>query len=135
MVRSRLSKVAVLDDDQDAASSVADLLSTQGLSAYAFTTAGSLVSAAKVESFSAFVVDWLLGDSNATGLIEELRGNPALADVPFFLLSGNLAVSGVPSDLELAQVIRLHNLHYRVKPYSLIALARELLEALDNAPI
>jgi DNA-binding NtrC family response regulator len=129
---SRGAKVAVLDDDQDAAASIAELLVRQGLNATAFTSTQGLVAATQSETFAAFVLDWLVGDTTAASLIAQLRAKPALVNAPMFLLSGNLSVGGVPSDPELAQAIRLHRLHYRVKPCSAIVLARELLNALGK---
>lgn len=125
-------KVAVLDDDQDAAASIAAILTQQGLDAAPFTTSESLEAATRHEQFAAFVLDWLLGDTTAATLIVKLRADPALAKAPIFLLSGNLALGGVPSDPDLAAAIRQYQLAYRPKPYSSIRLARDIVQALEQ---
>jgi DNA-binding NtrC family response regulator len=131
--RLNASKVAVLDDDEDAASSIADILSQQGFDALAFSTAESLEAAAAQDQFAAFVLDWLLGDTTAATLIVKLRAVPSLANAPIFLLSGNLAVGGVPSDPDLAAAILQYRLEYRSKPYSSVRLARDLTKAMKEA--
>ncbi len=124
------SKVAVLDDDRDTATSIADLLTRQGFLASAYSNAQSLETAAGRDGFVAFVLDWMLGEGTAAGLIVKLRADPALARAPIFLLSGNLAVSGVPHDPDLVSAIRDYQLHFRSKPYSSVLLAKELASAL-----
>jgi FixJ family two-component response regulator len=131
--RLNATKVAVLDDDEDAASSIADILSQQGFDALAFSTAESLEAAAALDQFAAFVLDWLLGDTTAATLIVKLRAVPSLANAPIFLLSGNLAVGGVPSDPDLAAAILQYRLEYRSKPYSSVRLARDLTKAMKEA--
>lgn len=131
--RLNATKVAVLDDDEDAASSIADILSQQGFDALAFSTAESLEAAAAQDQFAAFVLDWLLGDTTAATLIVKLRAVPSLANAPIFLLSGNLAVGGVPSDPDLAAAILQYRLEYRSKPYSSVRLARDLTKAMKEA--
>lgn len=125
-----MSKVAVLDDDPDAVASITAILNQRGLLAASFTGAEELARAFERERFSAYVLDWLLGDSTAESLIATLRSSSAAGEVPIFLLSGNLAVGGVPSDPELAAAIRQYRLEYRAKPYSMMKLAQDLLSAL-----
>lgn len=126
------SKVAVLDDDPDAVASIAAILNQRGLLAVSFTSAEEVARCAPNEGFSAYVLDWLLGDSTAASLIATLRSNPESAQAPIFLLSGNLAVGGVPSDPDLAAAIRQYRLEYRAKPYSMMKLAQDLLSALKR---
>lgn len=120
----------MLDDDPDAAASIAAILSQRGLSAVSFTHADDVARAAQQECFCAYVLDWLLGDSTADSLIATLRSDPRSSKAPIFLLSGNLAVSGVPSDQDLVTAIRQYDLVYRAKPYSMIKLAQDLLSAI-----
>ena len=55
-----------------------------------------------------------------------------VALTPIFLLSGNLAVGGVPSDVALSQAIERHQLFYRAKPYSMVKLAKDLHHCLTG---
>jgi len=126
------SKVAVLDDDPDAVASIAAILNQRGLLAVSFTSAEEVARCAQQERFSAYVLDWLLGNSTAVSLIATLRSKPESAEVPIFLLSGNLAVGGVPSDPDLAAAIQQYRLEYRAKPYSMMKLAQDLSNALKR---
>lgn len=125
-------KVAVLDDDEDVVASIVAVLKQKGVEAAPFTSAESLEAATCQQTFSAFVLDWLLDDTTAGSLISKLRANPDMSAAPIFVLSGNLAVGGVPSDVELATAIRVYRLEYRAKPYSTVRLAKDLIAALGG---
>ena len=123
-------RVAVLDDDRDAVASVTAILNQRGFRASAFTDAGQLEDAASTGQFVAFVLDWFLGSATAAPLIARLRARQASSRAPIFLLSGNLAVGGVPSDPGLASAIDQYGLQYRAKPYSSVKLAVDLRQSL-----
>lgn len=125
-------RVAVLDDDEDVVASIAVVLRRQGISVEEFTSAAELGDAARDRGFDAYVLDWLLGDATALDLIAILRADQLARAAPIFLLSGNLAVGGVPSDAALACAIERHGLFYRAKPYSTLKLASDLHVALDG---
>jgi DNA-binding response OmpR family regulator len=125
-------RVAVLDDDQDVVVSIAAVLRRQGIRAEEFTSAAELGVAVRDRGFDAYVLDWLLGDATALDLIAILRASKIARDAPIILLSGNLAVGGVPSDEALASAIDRYGLFYRAKPYSALKLARDLHVALDG---
>ena len=124
--------VAVLDDDADVTASIAAMLRRFDLCAVEFTDPAALAAHDGEGSFDAFVLDWLLGDTTALALIQAIRARAANADAPIFLLSGNLAVGGIPSDPELLSAIEHHHLVYRAKPYSTIKLAQDLRHSLTG---
>ena len=135
MNSSPTAAVAVLDDDDDVASSLAGLLTAHGLPAVAYQSVNGLSAAIAQREFAAFVLDWFLGDTTASDLIVRLRSDLRLARAPIFLLSGNLAVGGVPQDPELIAAIRRHRLHFRAKPYSPARLAQDLVLELTKTRI
>lgn len=126
-------RVAVLDDDEDVVAAIATVLRMQGLQAQEFTSVVEFEVARRGRSFDAYVLDWLLGDVTALEIVRSLRADPVSENVPIFLLSGNLAVGGVPTDPELAAAIVRHRLFYRAKPYSARQLARDVQTACEGA--
>ena len=125
-------RVAVLDDDHEVAAAVAIVLCRTGMAAQEFTDADVLLAAACAYRFDAYVLDWLLGDITALDLIAQLRNLDSSCPAPIFLLSGNLAFDGVPTDTELAAAIRRYSLNYRAKPYSTLKLAQDLQVAMNG---
>ena len=125
-------RVAVLDDDQDVVASIGAVLERRGLSVEAFTSPHELAAAAQSMAFDAYVLDWLLGDETALDLIGILRASSFGRSAPIFLLSGNLAVGGIPSDPELARAIDRYGLSYRAKPFSTLKLASDIHVALNG---
>lgn len=126
-------RVAVLDDDADVVAAIATVLRMQGLLAQEFTSVVEFEVAKRETSFDAYVLDWLLGDLTALEIVRSLRADPVNENVPIFLLSGNLALGGVPTDPELASAIAQHRLFYRAKPYSTRQLARDIHTACKGA--
>ena len=123
----RVYRVAILDDDYDAATAVAAVLRRSDLRTAVFGTVESLLEACDDEGFDAFVLDWLLADRTTLDLVRVLRARRQSARAPIFLLSGSLAVDGFPCDPVLAHAISSYDLCYRLKPYSALRLAQELL--------
>lgn len=118
--------VAVLDDDADVVDAISTALRLRGLEVRGFIDPVELAAAARDTRFDAYVLDWLLGDVTALDIVIELRRDAAHQHTPIFLLSGNLALGGVPTDPVLAQAITAHRLFYRAKPYSTRQLARDI---------
>jgi DNA-binding response OmpR family regulator len=125
-------RIAALDDDPAAVASVTAILTQSGFEVVPYTDATQLERASWTAPFAAYVLDWYLGSTTAAGLIDALRRNPASAHSPIFLLSGNLAVGGVPTDEALAHIINRHRVQYRAKPYSGVKLAADLRLALGD---
>ena len=128
----RVCRVAVVDDDYDTATATAAVLCRSGLRAAVFSTVVSLLEACNDEEFDAFVLDWQLADSTSLDLVRTLRARDQSARAPIFLLSGSLAVKGLPCDSVMAQAIKSYDLRYRLKPYSPLRLAQELLATLHQ---
>lgn len=125
-------RVAALDDDPAAVASVTAILNKSGFEVFSFTDALQLERASRAAPFAAYVLDWYLGNTTAAALIEGLRRSPMSAHAPIFLLSGNLAVGGVPTDEALARTIDRYRVQYRAKPYSGVKLAADLRLALAD---
>jgi CheY-like chemotaxis protein len=126
MKRGLPLRVAVLDDDEDVVDAIATVLRMRGLEVHGFFCQAELAAAIRETRFDAYVLDWLLGDVTALDIVTQVRRDPANERTPIFLLSGNLALSGVPTDPVLAQTITTHRLFYRAKPYSTRQLARDI---------
>ena len=125
-------RVAALDDDLAAVASVTAILNQNGFDVVPFTDPQHLELASRAAPFAAYVLDWYLGNTTAAALIEGLRRDPRSARAPIFLLSGNLAVGGVPTDDALARTIDRHRVQYRAKPYSGVKLAADMRLALAD---
>lgn len=125
-------RIAALDDDLAAVASVTAILTQSGFDVVPYTEATQLERASRTAPFAAYVLDWYLGSTTAAGLIDALRRSPASARAPIFLLSGNLAVGGMPTDEALARTIDRHRVQYRAKPYSGVKLAADLRQALGD---
>lgn len=136
MVSSHASlhpRIAALDDDPAAVSSMTAILTQRGFEVVPYTDAEQLERAARTATpFAAYVLDWYLGNTTAAPLIEALRSHPRSALAPIFLLSGNLAVGGMPTDDALAKIIGRYRVQYRAKPYSGVKLAADLRSALGE---
>jgi CheY-like chemotaxis protein len=131
---ARSLRVAVLDDDEDVVASIAAVLRSQGLHVEEFSSTKAFLAAKDRESYDAYVVDWLLGDVTALGVVASLRSHEASRAVPIILLSGNIALAGVPTDPVLAATIEQYRLLYRAKPYSTLQLARDICSACEGDP-
>ena len=127
--------VAVLDDEIDAARPITAILNQQGLRAFFFTSQTALTASFVSQTYKAFVLDWYLGNGTAGPLIGSLRSNPIYRHVPIFILSGNLAVGGVPTDKAIARLIEHLGVQYRAKPYSGLKLAADLRLALGDLQV
>jgi DNA-binding response OmpR family regulator len=125
-------RIAALDDDPAAVASVTAILNQSGFEVLPYIDADQLERASRAEPFAAYVLDWYLGSTTAAALIETLRRSPASARAPIFVLSGNLALGGMPTDQALACLIESHRVQYRAKPYSGLKLAADLRLALGE---
>ncbi|WP_169748271.1 response regulator [Xenophilus azovorans] len=125
-------RVAILDDDADVVAAIGEVLRRQGLAVQEFTDPAELSLAIRERVFDAYVLDWLLGDVTALDIVVQLRADAANEAVPIFLLSGNLALGGVPTDPVLAAAIAEHRLFYRAKPFSTRQLARDICMAYEG---
>ena len=125
-------RILIADDHPLVIDGLTLSLGKRGIEVVPYTDATQLERASRTAPFAAYVLDWYLGSTTAAGLIEALRRSPASARSPIFVLSGNLAVGGVPTDEALARIINRHRVQYRAKPYSGVKLAADLRLALGD---
>ena len=123
-------RIAVLDDEDDAAASICQCLALQHLHAFPFTDPAELLLAIEKNPMDAFVLDWSLGDRTSFALVEALRANPTVRSTPIFILTGTLTVGGRPVDAQLFEAIKMHRLQFRTKPLSCTKLASDLRKAI-----
>ena len=125
-------QVALLEDDARAADALVDAFRPLGIQATPFAGRGPLMSALHRRRFDAFVLDWLLPDGNAAGVVEEIRR--IRHHVPIVVVTGAL-VADVEAERTLQQLslqwnfstldkpVRPMNLANAIK--QLVAVARE----------
>ncbi|HEX4510548.1 MAG TPA: helix-turn-helix domain-containing protein [Burkholderiaceae bacterium] len=82
-------QVALLEDDRPSAEAMVEAFRPLGLSASPFHDCASLLAALPRRRFDAFVLDWRLGESTATPVIESIRAQ--CAHVPIVVVTGALA--------------------------------------------
>lgn len=125
-------RVAVLDDDLELLRTLSAVFSAVGLDPHQYQSATELLDAVEENPFEAFVVDWLLEGTTAGPVIERLREISTSRSAPIFVLSGNLSLSGIPSDDAMARTIDDFEVQYRLKPYSATRLAKEIKESVEG---
>jgi len=127
-----LFRVAVLDDETDAATSICACLCRHQIEAHPFTEPSEVVSALADAEFDAFVLDWCLADETSADLVRELRLR-SKPDAPILILSGGVPRSGLAVDAQLASAIERYRLVFRTKPISCAVLAVDLKSAIESA--
>lgn len=95
------ARVAVIDDEQDVASSLCDQLRSFGLAADCFDDVDDLTRKIGKERYDGYVIDWLLRKGNASTLLATIRAQDTPSAV--VLLSGKLrGGSADPADVAAA---------------------------------
>jgi FixJ family two-component response regulator len=122
--------VAVLDDDKPLSLAICRVFKACGLGAEAFCTVDEFTAAVDGQRYDAFVLDWRLAGLTARAVIQHLRAT-LYPSSPIFLYTGQLAVSDVPMEPEVAATLAEHQVEFRQKPYSHRALALEIRRALE----
>ena len=130
--QASLFRVAVLDDETEAAASVCACLCRHQIEAHAFTEPTEVVAALARADFDAFVLDWCLADETSADLVRALRLR-SKPDAPIFILSGGMPSSGLAVDDQLADAIETYRLLFRTKPISCAVLAVDLKSAIESA--
>lgn len=121
--------VAVVDDEQGFADNMRDFLNESGFKATAFYSATSLERILQEgTTFDGYIIDWILGQRTAEGLIKQIRYSASPA-APIFLLTGQVS-SGLADQGELARVIIQLDVQIREKPVRLPTFTAELHKAL-----
>lgn len=118
--------IALLDDDPDLLATMQSVFMAMGLHTQTFASPEAFLSCEGHAGFDAYVLDWHTSDSNTAEIIQRLRQSPMSQSTPIILLSGNLSLSGIPTDPTMARVINECDVIYRLKPYSTLKLAKEI---------
>lgn len=126
--KSNLHQIAVIDDDQALAESLAEWFSGAGFQATAFTSEKQLLSES-LANFDGFIVDYLLDGQPSQEIINKIRQQ--LPDAPILLLTGKLRDSQV-SEAELMAVLRTSHVTFFEKPVRPGVLAAALLNSFDR---
>ena len=88
-------QVALLEDDTRAADALVEAFRPLGIVATPYADSDGLREAIAHRRFDAYVLDWLLADGTAAGIVEEIRGHRA--HVPILVVTGALMAD---SDME-----------------------------------
>lgn len=107
----RLMRVAVLDDVEELATTLAASFTEAGLESDAFFTVTDL--RGKIADYDAFVLDWLVSGETAKTLIEDIR--KLKPDAPVAVLTGQIG-AGLASEAEVAALMAVHKILFFEKP-------------------
>lgn len=122
-------RVAVLDDEDSAAETLAEWFQAADYEARAFTSFEALY-AEGLGKFDAFIVDFLLaGGESSQAAIKQIRASRP--DAPVLLLTGKLR-DGQASEAELAAMLRTENVTFFEKPVRPSVLAASIEKELDK---
>lgn len=122
-------RVAVVDDDPNAAESLCDWFTSSGFEATAFHAAADLLEAGLGE-FDAFVVDFILGSGQSSQhLVEQIRRSRPQS--PVALLTGHLR-DGIASEDTLTGMMRALQVMFFEKPVRPAVIAAALQNSLDR---
>jgi hypothetical protein len=88
-------QLALLEDDTRAAEALVDAFRPLGIVAIPYADSAALRTAIARRRFDAYVLDWLLGDGTAAGIVEEIRLHRP--HVPILVVTGALMAD---SDME-----------------------------------
>jgi len=122
-------QVALLEDDTDAAGALVDAFRPLGIVATPFVDSDSLRNAIAHRRFDAYVLDWLLAEGTAAGIVEEIRGHRA--HVPILVVTGALMADSEmeKSLLELSAQWNFSTLDKPVRPMNLANALKQMVSA------
>ena len=121
-------RVAILDDNEDEARTLAEFLVAQGCEADAFTTMEALVGKMTLRRYDAYVLDWIVSDRSVIELVAMLRSENSAT--PIAILSGRLADGDIERDV--AEALATYRLLFFEKPTRPALVASQLLHAFAN---
>lgn len=126
------ARIAILDDEVGIAETLGEWFNEMGYWTTAYTSAKGL-RATPLESFDAFIVDFILagGESSQT-LIEDIRR--ALPTAPILLLTGKLR-DGQVSEADLATILRTSDVRLFEKPVRPAVLAAAIESCFDRVAV
>jgi len=122
-------QVALLEDDQGAADALVEAFRPMGIVATPYADAASLRAALAHRRFDAYVLDWLLADGTAAGIVEEIRQHRA--HIPIVVVTGALVADSEmeKSLLALSAQWNFSTLDKPVRPMNLANALKQLLSA------
>lgn len=128
--KTRAISIAVLDDDEGVANSIAAHLLAAGFQAEAFFDAASLNAALVTRTYHCFVLDWILATETSEELIQSLRVDKRIA-VPIYLLTGEYE-TGRADKSSLQRAVASYGLITKLKPIPMDILTAEIFAAVGN---
>ena len=122
-------QVALLEDDTRAADALVDAFRPLGIVATAYADAAALRAAIAHRRFDAYVLDWLLADGTAAGIVEEIRLHSA--HIPILVVTGALMANSdmEKSLLELSAQWNFSTLDKPVRPMNIANALKQLVTA------
>jgi len=122
-------QVALLEDDARAAEALVEAFRPLGIVATPFADSASLSAAIAHRRFDAYVLDWLLGDGTAAGIVEEIRRHRAR--IPIVVVTGALVADSEmeQSLLALSAQWNFSTLDKPVRPMNLANALKQLVSA------
>ncbi|MCK9686867.1 helix-turn-helix domain-containing protein [Scleromatobacter humisilvae] len=122
-------RVAVLEDDTRAAEALVEAFRPLGIVATPYADAASLEDAIAQRRFDAYVLDWLLTDGTAVGIVEEIRRHNA--HIPILVVTGALMANSAmeQSLLELSAQWNFSTLDKPVRPMNLANALKQMVSA------
>jgi ActR/RegA family two-component response regulator len=123
----RRRRIAVLDDDADQATSLAEHFVSRGCEAEAFTDAETLIGHMMLRRFDAYVIDWVLEEGTAAELVAMIRSDDQ--ECPIAVLTGKVE-SDVRVETAVAEALSTYKLMFFQKPMRLPLISSQLLRAL-----
>ena len=120
-------RIAVLDDDAQESTSLAQHFANRGCEVEAFTSVGDLVPSMKLRPFDGFVIDWMLEEGSAAELVGMIRADDR--DCPIAVLTGKIQ-SDVMVEPAVAEAVSTYKLLFFEKPTRLPIISAQMLQAL-----
>jgi class 3 adenylate cyclase len=119
-------RVLVIDDDADNRALLKDLLALAGHEVYLAESGARGLKLARGIAVDLVVLDLLMPDMNGIDVLEALRGDPKLADLPVLL------ISGIDDSTLIGQCLRAGASDYIRKPYDATILAARVAATLER---
>ena len=124
-------RVALLEDDSNAAAVVAMALEGEGMVVQTYHTAEDLIAALGRRSCEAYVIDWLLGGGTAEAAIRQIRAGQA--DAPIAITTGALH-TGAETEGSLIPFAEQFSAGIFEKPFRQAVLASYLRRGMAGTP-
>lgn len=120
-------RLAVLDDDAEETSTLAQHFVDRGCEVQAFTSVDDLVPEMKLRPFDGYVIDWMLAEGSAAELVGMIRADDR--DCPIAVLTGKIR-SDVLVEPAVAEAIETYQLLFFEKPTRLPIISAQMLKSL-----